>query len=706
MGMSSKAVRGLLGSVAALLMLAAACTSSPGEPGASGGGDRPDGPVVGIASSAPTLLRSAASCDDVVEGMRALAAESAASGGFFGGGFNGDDMAVEESADSAAPVAGAADGAGGGDRSSDTNTQEEGIDEPDIVETDGEHVYVVDQAGESGERLVILDGATAEVLSRTDLPSWGNTLLLSEDRLLVISGGGHSGFAGGPVVVDDAGGEDPVDPPADVPIPVEPPDFDVGTMLQLFDVSDPAAPQVVSTTEIEGSHNSTRVVDGVARVVVSSYPAVHPMLESVDFDDADAVERATEDAIADADVSDWLPSYRTSTPDGDGGVTSEQGDAVSCDQVLIPDVNAGVGETSILRVDFDSGFDPSATTTVVADAHTVYASAQTLYIAATRYWSPNTDTGGDVAAEDWATAIHAFDLTGAGGAAHVAAGEVPGNLLNQYSMSEHGGDLRVATTEGVPWGDAADSQSGVRVLRRTGDQLAEIGSVTGLGVTETIQSVRFMGDVGYVVTFRQTDPLYVIDLADPTAPRAVGELKIPGFSSYLHPIGDGRLLGIGRDADPETGADRGFLLSLFDVSDHAAPAQIQTFTDPAVHSGAAWDPKAFLWWAPENAVIVPFERFDERAFAEPAQGDEFVEPTYDSGLLVFDVADSGITVRGSIVTPSGGESGAYTQWSRGLIVQDRLWGLYSQWGPQDRGSGGVAVASFDDLDSPTLVLFS
>src|SRR5690606_21421100 len=141
------------------------------------------------------------------------------------------------------------------------------------------------------------------------------------------------------------------------------------------------------------------------------------------------------------------------------------------------------------------------TTTIVAEPGAVYASESTLYLAASRYVTP--DEQGDVAGDEWSTAIHAFDLAGDGPAAHAAAGEVAGSTLNQFSMSEFGGHLRIATTEGTPWG-RVDSESGVHVFERQGSELVEIGAVRGLGVTETIQSVRFMGPVGYVVTFRQT----------------------------------------------------------------------------------------------------------------------------------------------------------------------------------------------------------
>lgn len=695
--------------------LAVACSSGDSPPGTSGRptGDRGDSPVVGLGSGAPVMLRSGDSCDEVAAEFRSLAADGVLADHLGYGRVVSDGMALAEefaagegddaSTDAAAAPATTTAQGSAGSGTSDTNTQEAGIDEPDVVETDGEYVYLVDQwyddSGE-GERLVILDGASAEVVGRLPLTSFGTQLLLNGDRLLAISGGG---YYGGPVAIDDAAvepatepGEDPVDGPEPLPLPTEPPDFPVGTTITLIDVSDPAAPTIVETNEIEGNHVSTRVVDGIARVVVSSYPDVQPHIEDSlyesNLDEAElrsALTEASQKAAEKATISDWLPSYRTTTVD-EGDLRSVEGDAVPCTNVLMPDVNAGMGETSVLRIDFQSGFDPSATTTVVAEAHTVYASAQTLYIAATRYVSPQAQR--EIAPENWSTAIHAFDLAGDGAAPHTAAGEVPGNLLNQYSLSEHNGDLRVATTEGTPWGEQANSQSGVRVLRRSGDAFTEIGSVTGLGVTETIQSVRFMGDTGYVVTFRQTDPLYVIDLSDPANPRSVGELKIPGFSSYLHPIGEGRLIGLGRDADTE-GRDQGLLISLFDVSDPANPRQIQTYTEESAHSPAGWDPKAFLWWAPESALAIPVERESGVVFDE--ESGEIIDESaysYSSTISVFDVSDGGINLDATI---DGPDADRYA--SRALVVQDRLWSLFT---------GGVAVSEFSSPGNATFHAFS
>jgi uncharacterized secreted protein with C-terminal beta-propeller domain len=155
--------------------------------------------------------------------------------------------------------------------------------------------------------------------------------------------------------------------------------------------------------------------------------------------------------------------------------------------------------------------------------------------------------------------------------------------------------------------------------------LQTVGSVTGLAPGERIFSVRFLGDRGYVSTFRQVDPLFVIDLANPTRPRVVGELKVPGFSSYLHPLDATRLLGIGRDVDPATGLVLGLQLSVFDTSDAANPRRVATYTFPGdgwqSWSDALWDHKAVSWFADQQILALPV-----------SQGDGW---RVGSGLVVF-----------------------------------------------------------------------
>jgi hypothetical protein len=183
------------------------------------------------------------------------------------------------------------------------------------------------------------------------------------------------------------------------------------------------------------------------------------------------------------------------------------------------------------------------------------------------------------------------------------------------------------------------------VLEQQGDSLAPVGQVADMGRGERIYSVRYAGDVAYVVTFRQTDPFYTVDLSDPAAPRVAGELKIPGYSSYLHPIGDGLVIGVGQAASDE-GRVQGTKVSLFDVTDLAAPTEVATWSLPDSSSGVEWDHHAFLYWPATRQLVLPVNVWSP-------------DGRYENGFfgaVVLSVDRTGITELGRIehdaVTPS------------------------------------------------------
>ena len=243
--------------------------------------------------------------------------------------------------------------------------------------------------------------------------------------------------------------------------------------------------------------------------------------------------------------------------------------ATRCRAVRRAQVYSGLDMLTVLTIDMDKGLPEVDSDAVMTGAETVYASPRRLYVATQRWISesvPEQNLHGG-------TTIHEFDASNSGETTYRASGRVPGFLLNQWAMSERGGVLRVASSEAPTWlggNQQLDGQSYVTTLARRDGQLAQLGQVGGLGKGERIYSVRFIDDVGYVVTFRQVDPLYIVDLSAPANPRVRGELKIRGYSAYLHPVGGDLLLGVGQDAT-EQGQLRGTQLSLFDVSDPAQP---------------------------------------------------------------------------------------------------------------------------------------
>ena len=205
------------------------------------------------------------------------------------------------------------------------------------------------------------------------------------------------------------------------------------------------------------------------------------------------------------------------------------------------------------------------------------------------------------------THIHAFALDGSS-TRYLASGDIGGTIKDRWSLDERDGHLRVA----VAWPDrgGAARENGVVVLDERGDRLETVGELRGLGVDEQIQSVRWFDDLAVVVTFRQTDPLYTIDLTDPTSPRRLGELKIPGFSAYLHPIGDDRLLGLGTDATPD-GLTLGAQAAVFDIRDRSRARQVDKVTFGDSSLGASEDPHAFTWLPAADAAITTLQSSGE-----------------------------------------------------------------------------------------------
>ncbi len=516
------------------------------------------------------------------------------------------------------------DGAAAGGTST-TNVQEVGVDEGDEVETDGRYVYSA--IGQGGVRIV--DTTTGAVAA--NIPNYGNgaepQLILDGTRLAVTR-----------TLYDQYGPE---------------------TIVELWSVLNPTRPELLNRTHLEGNALAVRSVNHRARIVLTTaigarIPRIEPASgSSRDFDRATTANRAY---VKRAKVIDWLPRIYDESPTGQIGPVRQ---ALDCREIGKPADPSGLGLVWVATLDLDtagSRIGARGSGGVVTNGGTVYSSAGTLYVA-TMKWQfggpivlPAATTGGvarvarpqgNVATT---TYLHAFDLSPADGATYLASGSVRGNLLNQFSMSEFAGVLRVATTTPNE-GFGTRQESAVHLLVRDGRSLTEISSVGGLGRNELIYGVRFLGELGYVVTFRQTDPLYVLDLRNPRAPRVAGELKIPGYSAYLHPMQPGYLLAVGQDAT-DAGRRLGSMLQVFDVRDPNNPQQVAKLRVGG-SSEAEYNHHAFLWWPESADAIVPNQNY------EPSTGQVF------SGLVVANVTTSRITERGRIVheMPFPGGSG-------------------------------------------------
>ena len=199
----------------------------------------------------------------------------------------------------------------------------------------------------------------------------------------------------------------------------------------------------------------------------------------------------------------------------------------------------------------------------------------------------------------------------------------------------------------------------------------EIGHVGGLGLGETIHGVRFVGDLGFVVTFRQTDPLFVVDLRDPTNPQVRGALEVTGYSGYLHPIEPGFLVGVGAGGD-ENGQLTGAQVSVFDVRDVENPALVERVEFGGGYSRATDDPHAFLYWAPRSLVIVPL-----------------TSNTVDGATILMHADGSGVSVAGRVALGKASQCDCSPAPERTLVIGDTLYSI-SSW-------GGVQATNLDTL---------
>jgi len=516
------------------------------------------------------------------------------------------------------------------------------VDEPDLVKTDGQRIVTL-----SGNMLEVVDAASRLITGRLDLSPYGmaagaTNLLLSGDHALLLANG--TGVVGGPAAAradaqlgagTGAAGE------TDTQVAY-------GPELLLVDLA--AQPRVLSSYRIEGTLVDARQVGSLVRVVTGSMPRIVFPAPAAGATGA-ALTAANRAVIAKATVDAWLPHYTSAT----GGTTLTG--RISCDQVSRPAVYSGGDLLTVLTFDLSaSALGTGDGVSIAADGGTVYGTDSSLYVASGNRWQIRTATGfavpaavapaagaqaaagpaagvavastrggGDAGtasppASDFnaygvrqQTEVYRFSISQPGPPRYVASGAVPGYLVDQYAMSEWGGYLRIATTTGTSWSladgrpqGAQSSSSAVYVLTTTGPVMRVAGQVGGLGAGERIYSVRFEGPAGYVVTFRQTDPLYTVDLRDPARPRVAGSLDLTGYSSYLHPASGTQLIGIGQQADA-MGHIGGTQVSLFDVADPASPQRLATYALSGAHSAAEFDPHAFLYWPASRLVVVPIQ---------------------------------------------------------------------------------------------------
>jgi uncharacterized secreted protein with C-terminal beta-propeller domain len=509
-----------------------------------------------------------------------------------------------------------------------TNTQVEGIGEGDLIENDGRYLYLL-----SGAELSIVDAGDPDNLvmkSVMTLSGIPQVMYLQDGRLTVIST--HEKL---PIAFH----HDQVIPRLGVRSRSE-------VSVTVFEVSDQAALRTVSTAVFDGSYAESRMVDGKLTLVLHNVllNGYWNLLDGDHWTHETTQMRLERFAhlLESTPVDHLLPMFSITTFD------REARETVSglISQPLDIFTQADSDEACLVSVVFfrTGGDSPrvigtSSFISVRTSAIQIHMNATSLYL-----FVPSQPHSPD---RTW---IHRFEVSG-NAPRYVASGTFDGELLNQFSADVRGEHLRIAAMGSTKHGRG----NAVRIYETSGDIIRQIGALERISPRERITSVRFFTDRAYLVAFRKVDPLYTVDLSVPESPRILGELKILGYSSYLQPYGDGFMLGFGRDADPESGRQKGLKLALFDIRDDFAPKEMASYSIPvpetaSTQSDAEVDHHALGYFPELGVVVVPV---NVNVLRKLAIRNKYRWTRYGEQMIFGVSVDSGIKLLGKVVHNSG-----------------------------------------------------
>lgn len=561
---------------------------------------------------------------------------------------------------------------GGADDFSSTNVQVAGVDEADIVKTDGEYIFVL-----KGDTIRVVDARPASNMKEVDAVSFADgsfyatDMYVDGDRLVVL------GSVYSPVVYPyptydfvPFGGSDQ-------------------TQVYVFDISDQENIKEIRSVVLDGYYDSSRKIDGMVYVVSNQNQHYYSEFAPVD--------------------EGLVPLYKDSSENGIRPM------ADCTDVSYIPGPRYDSSFLVISGIPVDDVTDMVVNEVVLGNSNSVYASLDNMYITQPKY-SWNNYWRSDAWGDGEETVIHKFAL-GRNDITYKGKGTVPGHILNQFSMDEFNGNFRIATTKGQAWDSSNPSTNNVYVLNSNMDL---VGSLEGLAPGESIYSVRFVGNRGYIVTFKKVDPLFVIDLATPSAPKVLGKLKIPGFSDYLHPYDENHIIGFGKDA-VDAAANlvearnldfawyQGMKIAMFDVTDVENPVELHKVTigDRGTTSELLSNHKALLFDKAKGIMAFPITVYE---IADALKNDPNTPPeTYGDpvfqGAYVYKVSlENGFVLDGKITqyspTEIADKSGYY--WygdkdiSRILYIGEYFYTVSTAM------VKATAMSNFSDVDSVEL----
>jgi uncharacterized secreted protein with C-terminal beta-propeller domain len=511
---------------------------------------------------------------------------------------------------------------------STTNVQVEGVDEPDIVKTDGAYVYVV-----AHQIVYILKAYPAEEASLLSQISITNVtisnIFIRGNQLVVF--GATGGVYPYPLLEGDLS--------ADV---IRPGIWWGGisqTIINVYEISNRNDPTLSKEIRIDGGYFDARLIDEYVYVVSTEYTSnIYYALDE--------------------------NNYTLKIPQICIDTVWENISADNMYYVDVPELSDTMTHVISLNLDTNDIVEKSF---MLGSSQMMYVSKHNIFLASLHYplypLLYRTDTTSN--SDQETTIVHKIAID-VGDIAYIAQGEVSGHVLNQFSMDEHNGFFRIATTSGNNWNQGSQTSNNIYILD---DVLNQVSELENIAPGESIYAARFLGDRAYLVTFVQVDPLFTIDLSDPYNPRILGELKIPGYSEYLHPYDETHLIGIGKEVDPSIDADKihtpgaiyytailGLKLALFDVSDIENPIEVAKVVigDRGTDSPALYDHKAFLFDREKELLIVPVSLYEipqdvkDRYIESNGSGELFGQFTFQGAYVYRLNLDTGFDYEGRI----------------------------------------------------------
>lgn len=450
---------------------------------------------------------------------------------------------------------------------SKTNTQVQGVDEADIVKTDGTYIYYL-----TNEKLTIINTENASQMKEMSTIKFDETftpeeIFLNNDKIIVI---------GKRYEYDKTERKIGIDEDYLYPNYMD----KTYTSAKLYNVKDKINPTLERTVEVEGDYLTARMIGSNVYIASNKYMYYAYICNTY---------KSTE-----LNEDDFKPHYLDTA-------TSNETKSINFDCIYYIPEFEDTNYLNIVAFNITNNQEANVESYLGAGEE-IYASKENLYVTKTKYdYERKNKTS-------ITTEIYKFNLNNAN-CTFAKAGDVPGSVLNQFSMDECNGYFRIATTDSTSW----NSESNTNNLYVLNENLETIGKIEGLAKGERIYSVRFMGNRAYMVTFVETDPLFVIDLSNPTTPTVLGELKIPGYSKYLHPYDETHLIGIGEDTEVvnygygDRVVTNGMKMAMFDVTDPNNPQELYNVKigEKGTYSELLYNHKALLFSKEKNIIAFP-----------------------------------------------------------------------------------------------------